>query len=43
MAAFDWLDVMGAILLLAGVGEAGGPGEGACLQSGQATTDHQNW
>jgi hypothetical protein len=34
---------MYAILLLAGVGRAGGPGEGACLQSGQATTDHQNW
>ncbi len=43
MAAFDWWDVMCAILLLAGVGEAGGPGEEACLQSRQATTDHQNW
>ncbi len=28
---------------LLGVGGAGGPGGGACLQSGQATTDHQNW
>jgi hypothetical protein len=43
MAAYDWWDVMCAALLLAGVGGAGGPGEGAYLQSGQATTDHQNW
>ncbi len=28
---------------LLGVGGTGGPGGGACLQSGQATTDHQNW
>ncbi len=28
---------------LPGVGGAGGSGEGVCLQSGQATTDHQNW
>ncbi len=42
-AAYDWWDVMCAILLLAGVGRAGGQGEGACMQSGQATTDHQNW
>ncbi len=28
---------------LRGVGGAGGPGGGACLQSGQATTGHQNW
>ncbi len=42
MAAYDWRDIMCAILLLAGVGEACGPGEGACLRSGQATTDHQN-
>ncbi len=38
-AAHDWWDLICAILLLAGMGEAGVP----CLYSGQASADHQNW